>query len=100
MAGLIDVRLIVIGPDNALRRLEDSTWQRSLRAKYVELYEFSQGRRVWWFQVESVSAKGLQRLSAEHIRITFLVDFEDQSDRVKGLLKACGGKVDRCEFTY
>lgn len=100
MDRLIDVRLTVIGDERTLRRLEDSKWQPILRARHVELYEFSAVRRVWWFQTERLSIAGLKRLLTDWPRLTLLLDYEDQTNRLKGLLKAAAGKVDRCEFNY
>lgn len=100
MARLIDVRLTVIGEEPTLRRLEDSKWQRILRARHVELYEFSAVRRVWWFQTDRLSMVGVKRLSAEWPRLTLLLDYENHVARAKGLLKASVGKIDRCEFNY
>jgi hypothetical protein len=100
MPQLIDARLILIGSENAVRRFEHSTWARRIRARQVELYEFSDGRRVWWFQTVQLSTRRLATFSCEFHGITLMLDYEDHVRRIKALVKAVAGRVDHCTFSY
>ena len=101
MPRLIDVRLTVLGKETALVAFEHGRWQQAVRAKHVELYEFSSGRRVWWFQTKSKTPHEFVRgVSSRFPDLTFLLDYEDCAAGAKGLAKVVSGRVEHCCFDY
>jgi len=100
MPRLIDARLTLIGSESAASRFEHSSWARQIRARHVELYEFSGGRRVWWFQTVQLSTRRLAAFSTEFHGVTLMVDYEDHVRRIKALVKAFAGRMDHCTFSY
>jgi hypothetical protein len=100
MPQLIDVRITVVGTEDSLSAFEQSNWFRTLRAKHVEVFETSDRRLVWWYQTHHVSQHALVRLSLEWKDLTFLIDYENYVDQIKGLIRAIAGKIDHCQFGY
>jgi hypothetical protein len=101
MSRLIDVRLTVVGEENSLSRFERSGWTESLKARHIELFEHSRSRCVWWYQTQATSPfDRLASVSSRRARLVFLMDYEDQFGRVKGLARAKAGKIDHCQLAY
>ena len=101
MTSLTDVRLTVIGPQESLERFNRSNWEQRLKAKHIDVWEHSKTRRVWWFQtVSSLQHRDLAYLSLRSPNLVFLLDYEDQRERVKGLIRARRGNIDQCQFSF
>ena len=93
-------RLAVLGSKRQVGLFQKSNWERLLRARFAELLENSPGRFACQFETESASVKSLSRLSRRWPWLTFLLDYQIEESRIKGLAKAQGGKLDHCEISY
>lgn len=101
MTRLTDVRLTVLGAPPSLHRFQKWNWPLRLKAKYIEVFECSPERRVWWFQTLSADPHVPLRVVSSHWpELVFLLEYENQRQRTKGLARAQRGKMDHCRFTY
>lgn len=100
MTQLVDVRFTAIGAERSARDLENSRWQKAIAAKHVELFEFCDGRRVWWYQTSRLLPTRLHRLSTRWPTLTLIFEYDDRSHRAKGLINAVGGVIDHCRISY
>jgi hypothetical protein len=91
-------RLIVIGSKREVRRFQNSGWEKTLRARYLEPLEFSPCRFVCQFETMIHDLKRLQVLSRRWPRLVLLLDYE--AGRIKGLAKAKAGELEHCEISY
>ena len=93
-------RLAVLGSKRQVGLFQKTNWVRRLRARHVELLENSPRRYTCQFETESAALKSLMPLSRRWPRLTFLLDYEIEERRMKGLAKAQAGKLDHCEISY
>jgi hypothetical protein len=77
-----------------------SNWKSRLKARYLELYECANERQVWWFETDQTSLKALERLSRRCPDIVFLLEWEMETERIKGLALVARGKVQEAQFSY
>jgi len=96
----INVRLTVVGSKRQVQLFQKSNWQRHLHARYVELLENSPRRFACQFETETLPLAPLNRVSRRSPRLTFLADYESEGNRIKGLAKAEGRKLDHCQLGY
>ena len=73
---------------------------RQLRVKHVELLENSPRRFACQFENQACLLQLLKRLSRGWPRLTFLLDFENEQQRIKGLAKAEAGELEHCKINY
>jgi hypothetical protein len=92
-------RLTVIGSQRVIRSFEKTNWLRQLSGRHQEIYEQGARRAVWWFESDQ-TLRRLPRLSSKWPGLVFLLDYEDEKKRVKGLVKVLFGKMDHCEISY
>jgi hypothetical protein len=90
--------LSVIGPKSDVRRFQNSSWEKILRARYLEPLEFSPRRFVCQFETVASELKRLKTLSARWPGLVLLLDYE--VGRIKGLAKARSGRLEHCEIGY
>jgi hypothetical protein len=95
-----DCRLTVVGPKKALKAFRESKWSESLGARHCELLECSPGRFTSQFERVQSPLESLKRLSQRSPGLVFLVDYETEGERIKGLAKAKDGELGYCEFGY
>src|SRR5271156_6576377 len=81
-----DNRLTVLGSKRDVRRFQNSSWEKSLRARHQDPLEFSPCRYVCQFETIAHDLKRLQTLSRRWPGLVLLLDFE--TNRIKGLAKA------------
>ena len=94
-------RLTILGPASDLKRFErKSDWVREAAAKYVELLENSPDRHAWQFETDGPPLKFLKSISARWRFLTFLLDYDQEDERIKGLAKAKGGKLRHYRVEY
>jgi hypothetical protein len=93
-------RFTVIGSKRQVELFQKSNWKRHLRAWFGDLLENSPGRFACQFETESAPLESLKRLSRRSPRLTFLLDYEIEESRIKGLAKGQGAKLDHCEMSY
>jgi hypothetical protein len=93
-------RLIVFGAKSTVRRFVRSTWERTLGARYGEWLQNSPGRYVHQFETETRPLEQLKRLSHQWPTLTFLLDYELERKRTKGVAKAKAGNIEHCDICY
>ena len=94
-------RLTMLGPKATLDRFDDNgAWEKALGARHVEWLLLSPRRRRCEFETAGRILAELQELSRLWPRLIFLLDYEWDPKRVKGLVKAKAGDIECCEISY
>ena len=93
-------RLTVLGPKPDLQRFLKSKWDRQVHARHGEWLENFPRRFVCQFETDEPPLKELRGLSRRWRRLVFLLDYEVESERQKGLAKAKVGRLDQCAFSH
>ncbi len=93
-------RLTVLGPTPELGRFLKSKWDRRLHARHVEWMENSPSRFVCLFETGEPPLEHLRKQSEWWRSLMFLLDYEVESERKKGLAKANAGRLEHWETTY
>jgi len=94
-------RMTLVGSKQVVAGFADvSGWDRTLGAAHIEWLQLSPGRHVCQFETKEPPVTQLQKLSRRWARLTFLLDYENERDRIKGLAKAKAGAVEHCEIGY
>ena len=93
-------RLTVLGSEAQVRRFQESTWDRRLRARHCELLETSPTRLACQFDTEGPLLEPLRGLSRRWPRLTFLLSYEGETKRIIGVAKAKAGQVEHWETSY
>ena len=93
-------RLTVLGPKAQLGRFLKGKWQQRLSARHGEWMENFPCRCVSIFETDEPPLESLQSLSRRWLRLTFLLDYEVEAERIKGLAKAKGGKLTHYRVTH
>ena len=89
-------RLLVIGPGDVLARFVDSSWENRLQARYTEWMENFRTRVACQFETEAKPPLNeLTRLSSRWPRLAFLLDWEVEQERTRGLAKAKAGQLEQ-----
>lgn len=87
-------RLTVIGPARSLNAFgQDDRWAHDAGVKYFDVLEYAPRRHAWQFEVESPPVAWLRRESRRWPSLVFLLDYDCEQQRCKGLLKARRGRV-------
>lgn len=90
----------VLGSVEQLRRFRKTNWKTRLQARHLELLENSPRRIAWQFDSTGPRVEPLRVLSRRWPRIIFLLDYEAEDQRIKGLAKAQAGRIAFCQFEY
>ena len=69
-------------------------------ARYIDWLRLSPKRQVCQFETSKAPVAQLQKLSQRWPGLTFLLDYEHETHRIKGLAKGKSGKVEHCEIGY
>ena len=93
-------RLTVLGSKARVERFQKSNWNRHLKASHGDLLENSPGRFCCQFEADDPPFELLKVLSRRLPRLTILLDYEEQAQRVKGLAKAKAGILDSYRTEY
>ncbi len=94
-------RLSVVGDEDDLVRFQETAWEQESTAKFSELLQCSPTRYAVQFETEDESPLGwLREASRQWPRPVFLLDYEIEEDRCKGLAKAKEGKVKHYRIHY
>lgn len=93
-------RLTVVGSQARVERFQKSNWDRHLKARHGDLLENSPGRIAWQFDSTGSLLEPLRHLSRDWPRLVFLLDYEAEGQREKGLAKAQSGLMAHCQFEY
>jgi len=93
-------RLTVLGSRNKVTRFVHWDWESPMGAQFLEPEELMATRRTWTFQSIAPPLDGLGKISARWSTLTFLLDYEWENKRVKGIAKARAGKLDTYQVGY
>ena len=93
--------LTIIGPKATVKRFyNDDAWEKALGALHIEGLELCLTRHRCEFKTTGRILIELQKLSRLWPRLVFLLDYESEHERVKGLFKAKAGQTESCEIRY
>ena len=82
-------RLTVVGPASDLKQFDrKEEWTAESGARYVELLENSADRHAWQFESDEPPLRFLKAVSRRWRLLTFLLDYDWEDKRIKGLAKA------------
>ena len=93
-------RLLIVGPARTLKRFERSDWEAQARAQYIDILEHSKHRLVVQFESGEPPLRYITAASRNWPRLTFLLDYEIEEKRLKGLAKARRGELETCLVSY
>jgi hypothetical protein len=94
-------RLTIVGPRAEVKAFSESSWEVAVEAKHVELLEASPNRMAWQFETEAKPPLiWLLEISSRWPSLTFVLDYEQEKARFKGLAKAKGGAVEHYRIKY
>jgi hypothetical protein len=94
-------RLTIIGPGKPVAAFGDDTaWQSAFGARHVEWMQLSRRRHVCEFETNKHPVEPLVKLSRRWPRLTLLIDYENERNRIKGLAKGKAARVEHCEIGY
>ena len=94
-------RLVVVDSKGTVARFAASSgWKKSLGVCHIDWLELSPGRHVCQFETDKPPVTQSQKISRRWARLTLLLDYEDERNRIKGLAKARAGEVEHCEIFY
>jgi hypothetical protein len=93
--------LAIVGPKTTVKRFDkNDAWEKVLGARHVEWLELSPTRHRCEFKTRGRLLIELQNLSRLWPRLIFLLDYEWEPGRSKGLVKARDGELESCEISY
>src|SRR5204863_281073 len=94
-------RLTVVGRAGDLKQFDrDEAWKAESGARYTELLEHSADRHAWQFETDKPPLKFLEALSRRWRSLAFLLDYDWEDKRLKGLAKAKAGRLRNYSVTY
>ena len=93
-------RLVVLGKKTTVTEFLRSEWDRLLRARFLEPHEMMLTRFSCGFQTCEPPLKKLEKLSTQWRSLIFLLDFEWENKRIKGIAKAVRGELEVHEVSY
>jgi hypothetical protein len=94
-------RLTVVGPASDLKQFDRNVeWTADLGARHVELLENSADRHSWQFETDEPPLKFLRNISRSRRSLTFLLEYDWEESRIKGLAKAKAGRLMNYSVTY
>jgi len=94
-------RLTVIDSKRTVSLFSGSSrWIKILGARHIEWLELSGQRHVCQFETELLPVERLQKFSRHWAKLTLLLDYENEENRIKGLAKAKAGQIEHCEIGY
>jgi len=94
-------RLIIVGTRADVKACSESSWEQAIQAKHVELLEACPKRMAWQFETGAKPPlHWLPEVSWRWPKLTFLLDYEEEKARFKGLAKAKSGAVEHYRINY
>ncbi len=93
--------LTILGPARTVNRFyHGDDWEKTLGARHLEGLELCAARHRCEFKTTGRILIELQSVSQLWPRLVFLLDYEGESERVKGLAKIKAGQIESCEISY
>ena len=94
-------RLTIVGPASDVKQFDRNVeWTAEFGARHVELLENSTERHSWQFETDEPPLKFLKTLSRLWRSLTFLLEYDWEESRIKGLAKAKTGRLSNYPVTY
>src|SRR5258707_482942 len=93
-------RLTVLGPKAQLQRFLRSKWHQRLGARHGEWLEIWPVRHVSICEADEPPLESLMNLSRRWVGLIFLLEYEIQAERIKGLAKVEHGQRQHFELNY
>jgi hypothetical protein len=94
-------RLTIVGPAKDLNKFyRDERWLTVAGARHLELLEHSRERHAWQFETDAKPPVYLCVISRQWQSLTFLLDYDCEVQRLKGLVKARNGRLRHCRVSY
>jgi len=95
-------RLTVVGSKRMVRKFtnQQDKWELALGARHGEFLQNSPGRYVCQFDTRRPPQKELQKLSLVWPRLSFVLEFDLEEKRIKGLAKFQRGETESCVISY
>jgi hypothetical protein len=93
-------RLMIVGPARVLNRFfRDEQWMEAGSVRHIDLLQHSPNRHVWQFDTDTPPLPFLRSISRQW-PLTFLVDYDCEAERLKGLVKARNGRLRHYRVRY
>ena len=92
--------LLVTGPGRDVRKFDQRDWRKEAGARHLELMQIAPGRLAWQFETLKPPLPFLRSVSRQWPRLTFLLTYDREDLRLKGLVKARNGRLRSSRFTY
>jgi hypothetical protein len=94
-------RLTVVGRKVDIKTFDrNRSWPSKFGTRFREPLVVSATRHTWQFETDLPPLEPLKRLSARYPLLAFLLDYDQEPKRHKGLAKARGGRLESHEFRY
>lgn len=93
-------RLLVVGSAGELKRFDSSDWSRQAGARYIDVLECSKRRWIHQFETDEPPLAWLKRVSKRRPALVFLLDYDDEDRRIKGLARAWQGRLEAFTTHY
>ena len=93
------IQLSIIGPARALRRFDArAAWPRAMR--HPVLWRCSPDRHEWEFGSDRPCVGWLTKVSRFHPELVFLLQYDDERRRIRGLIRAGSGMTEHLHLIY
>jgi len=93
-------RLTVVGSSTDLQKFHrDDHWMTHSGGRHFELLEYSASRHSWQFDSDAPPLEVIRELSRKS-PITFLLEYDWEDQRLKGLAKARNGRLRHFRLRY
>lgn len=93
-------RLTVFAPQKQLRTFLKSHWRQRLRGRYWELHENMRTRLGYQFETESSPVPAVEALSRRWPKLVLILEWENETKRMIGLVKAKAGRLEQFQVRY
>ena len=93
-------RLTVMGRRREVTAFQRSHWLTQIQGRCHDPLELSPTRYACQFETDTDPLPFLQKLSRQQPGLVLLLEYEVESERVKGLAKVKNGQVSRRELRY
>jgi hypothetical protein len=94
-------RLLIVGPAKDLKRFyRDEHWMVQTGGRHFELLEHSPKRHAWQFDRNAPPLAFLRSASRQWPLLVFVLDYDSEDQRLKGLAKARNGRVRHFRIRY
>jgi hypothetical protein len=94
-------RLIIVGSAREVTAFDrGAVWMSAAGARHPELLEHSPARHAWQFETDTPPLSFLRTASRCWPLLVFLLDYDREASRFRGLIKARNGRLRHCRVRY